>query len=90
MRSWCWPRTASRPPFASRPPIAGDLEVIDATCPLVAKVHTEARRYASQDYNLVLIGHADHEEVIGTLGEAPERFHVVERADDVGRLELCT
>ncbi len=66
-----------------------DLEVIDATCPLVAKVHTEARRYASQDYNLVLIGHADHEEVIGTLGEAPERFHVVERADDVGRLSFA-
>lgn len=66
-----------------------DLKVIDATCPLVAKVHTEARRYASQDYNLVLIGHADHEEVIGTLGEAPGRFHVVEGADDVGRLELA-
>ena len=55
-----------------------DLKVIDATCPLVAKVHTEARRYASQDYDLVLIGHPDHEEVIGTLGEAPDRFHVVE------------
>jgi 4-hydroxy-3-methylbut-2-enyl diphosphate reductase len=66
-----------------------DLSVIDATCPLVAKVHTEARRYASQDYNLVLIGHADHEEVIGTLGEAPERFHVVEGAGDVDRLELA-
>jgi len=66
-----------------------DLTVIDATCPLVAKVHTEARRYASQDYNLVLIGHADHEEVIGTFGEAPDRFHVVERAEDVARLELA-
>jgi 4-hydroxy-3-methylbut-2-enyl diphosphate reductase len=66
-----------------------DLKVIDATCPLVAKVHSEARRYASQDYNLVLIGHADHEEVIGTLGEAPDRFQVVQGADDVDRLELA-
>jgi 4-hydroxy-3-methylbut-2-enyl diphosphate reductase len=66
----------------------GDLRVIDATCPLVAKVHTEARRYASQGYDLVLIGHPEHEEVIGTLGEAPERFHVVEGTDDVARLEL--
>jgi len=65
-----------------------DLKVIDATCPLVAKVHTEARRYASQDYDLILIGHPDHEEVIGTLGEAPDRFHVVETTEDVGRLEL--
>ena len=66
----------------------GDLTVIDATCPLVAKVHTEARRYANQGYDLVLIGHPDHEEVIGTLGEAPDRFHVVEGTEDVGRLEL--
>jgi 4-hydroxy-3-methylbut-2-enyl diphosphate reductase len=65
-----------------------DLKVIDATCPLVAKVHSEARRYASQGYDLILIGHPDHEEVIGTLGEAPGRFHVVECADDIGRLEL--
>ncbi|MGA2527881.1 MAG: 4-hydroxy-3-methylbut-2-enyl diphosphate reductase [Acidimicrobiales bacterium] len=65
-----------------------DLKVIDATCPLVAKVHTEARRYAAQGYDLVLIGHPDHEEVIGTLGEAPDRFHVVEGTDDVARLEL--
>ena len=65
-----------------------DLKVIDATCPLVAKVHTEARRYANQGYDLVLIGHPDHEEVIGTLGEAPDRFHVVEGTEDVGRLEL--
>jgi 4-hydroxy-3-methylbut-2-enyl diphosphate reductase len=66
-----------------------DLKVIDATCPLVAKVHTEARRYASRGYDLILIGHPDHEEVIGTLGEAPDRFHVVEGAEDVGRLELA-
>ena len=66
----------------------GDLKVIDATCPLVAKVHSEARRYANHDYNLVLVGHADHEEIIGTLGEAPDRFHLVEDVDDVAGLEL--
>ncbi|HEV3186684.1 MAG TPA: 4-hydroxy-3-methylbut-2-enyl diphosphate reductase [Acidimicrobiales bacterium] len=65
-----------------------DLTVIDATCPLVAKVHSEARRYAAQDYSVVLIGHAEHEEVIGTLGEAPERIQVVTDVDDVGRLDL--
>ena len=48
-----------------------DLSVIDATCPLVAKVHHEARRFAAQGYHIVLVGHADHEEVVGTLGEAP-------------------
>ena len=63
---------------AGRRPQRGDLKVIDATCPLVAKVHSEARRYAGQDYQIVLIGHADHEEVVGTLGEAPDRFHLVE------------
>jgi 4-hydroxy-3-methylbut-2-enyl diphosphate reductase len=67
-----------------------DLVVIDATCPLVAKVHTEARRYANQGYDLILIGHPDHEEVIGTLGEAPDRFHVVEGTEDVGSLEFSS
>jgi 4-hydroxy-3-methylbut-2-enyl diphosphate reductase len=65
-----------------------DLEVIDATCPLVAKVHNEARRCASEDQNIVIIGHAEHEEVIGTLGEAPGRCYVVESVEDVGRLEI--
>jgi 4-hydroxy-3-methylbut-2-enyl diphosphate reductase len=65
-----------------------DLEVIDATCPLVAKVHSEARRYASHGHEIVLIGHADHEEVVGTLGEAPGRFHLVESPDDVAGLDL--
>jgi 4-hydroxy-3-methylbut-2-enyl diphosphate reductase len=64
------------------------LTVIDATCPLVAKVHTEARRYAAQDYNMVLIGHGDHEEVEGTLGEAPEHIHLVESVADVATLDL--
>jgi 4-hydroxy-3-methylbut-2-enyl diphosphate reductase len=53
------------------------LAVIDATCPLVAKVHTEVRRYAAADHTVVLIGHADHEEVVGTVGEAPDRVRVV-------------
>ena len=66
----------------------GDLEVIDATCPLVAKVHSEARRYAKAGHEIVLIGHADHEEVIGTLGEAPGRFHLVGSTADVAGLEL--
>src|SRR5579884_751772 len=54
------------------------LEVIDATCPLVTKVHLEAIRFARKDYTIVLIGHKDHDEVIGTLGEAPESSVLVE------------
>jgi len=65
-----------------------DLTVIDATCPLVAKVHSEARRYAAQDFDVVLIGHAEHEEVVGTLGEAPERIQIVTDVHDVGRLDV--
>jgi 4-hydroxy-3-methylbut-2-enyl diphosphate reductase len=65
-----------------------DLTVIDATCPLVAKVHTEARRFAAQDYNIVLIGHREHEEVQGTLGEAPDRIVLIESIDDVAALVL--
>jgi len=63
-----------------------DLSVIDATCPLVAKVHHEARRFASQGRRIVLVGHAEHEEVIGTLGEVPEGIDLVENVDDVARL----
>jgi len=63
-----------------------DLTVIDATCPLVAKVHHEARRYLAQDYQIVLIGHAEHEEVVGTLGEAPDRIRLVQRSEDVADL----
>jgi 4-hydroxy-3-methylbut-2-enyl diphosphate reductase len=63
-----------------------DLTVIDATCPLVAKVHHEARRYLAQDYQIVLVGHAEHEEVVGTLGEAPDRIRLVQRSDDVADL----
>ncbi len=60
------------------------LRVVDATCPLVAKVHHEARRFAAHGYEIALIGHADHEEVVGTLGEAP--MHVVESVADVDTL----
>jgi 4-hydroxy-3-methylbut-2-enyl diphosphate reductase len=64
------------------------LRAIDATCPLVTKVHFEAIRYAREDYSIVLIGHEDHDEVIGTLGEAPERIYVIASADEVERLEV--
>jgi 4-hydroxy-3-methylbut-2-enyl diphosphate reductase len=63
-----------------------DLSVIDATCPLVAKVHHEARRFASQGRRIVLIGHADHEEVIGTLGEVPGGIDLVESPADIAEL----
>ncbi len=54
------------------------LQTIDATCPLVTKVHNEARRFAAQDYDILLIGHENHEEVEGTTGEAPSRIHLVD------------
>jgi 4-hydroxy-3-methylbut-2-en-1-yl diphosphate reductase len=59
-----------------------NLRTIDATCPLVTKVHNEARRFAAQDYDILLIGHEGHEEVIGTTGEAPARIHLVDGPDD--------
>jgi 4-hydroxy-3-methylbut-2-enyl diphosphate reductase len=64
------------------------LKVIDATCPLVTKVHLEAVRYAKQGYSLVLIGHRDHDEVEGTLGEAPEVTQVVSNVAEVEALEV--
>jgi (E)-4-hydroxy-3-methyl-but-2-enyl pyrophosphate reductase len=64
------------------------LSVIDATCPLVAKVHQEARRFARDERTLILIGHADHEEIEGTYGEAPERTVIVENTDEAERLDL--
>ena len=62
--------------------------VIDATCPLVTKVHVQARRYAAAGYTVVLIGHAGHEEVEGTMGEAPDATMLVESVEDVARLPL--
>jgi 4-hydroxy-3-methylbut-2-en-1-yl diphosphate reductase len=64
------------------------LRTIDATCPLVTKVHTQARRFAERGYQIVLIGHAGHEEVEGTIGEAPQATQLVESVADAERLEL--
>ena len=62
------------------------LNTIDATCPLVTKVHVQARRYAADGYTVVLIGHEGHEEVVGTMGEAPDAMVLVESVEDVARL----
>ncbi|MDQ3993008.1 MAG: 4-hydroxy-3-methylbut-2-enyl diphosphate reductase [Actinomycetota bacterium] len=64
------------------------LNTIDATCPLVTKVHVEARRYAAEGYTIVLVGHAGHEEVVGTMGEAPEATVLVQSVEDVEGLDL--
>src|SRR5207245_1293404 len=64
------------------------LRTIDATCPLVTKVHVEARKFADQGYTIVLIGHDGHEEVEGTMGEAPDRIVLIESEEDVERLEV--
>jgi 4-hydroxy-3-methylbut-2-en-1-yl diphosphate reductase len=64
------------------------LQVIDATCPLVTKVHLEAVKFAREGYSIVLIGHKDHDEVIGTLGEAPTRTFLVSTVADVDALDV--
>jgi 4-hydroxy-3-methylbut-2-en-1-yl diphosphate reductase len=64
------------------------LTTIDATCPLVTKVHAEAVRYARQGYQILLVGHRDHQEVIGTSGEAPHATQVVERPEDIPHLTI--
>ncbi len=66
----------------------GKLATIDATCPLVTKVHKEAVRYAKEDYDILLIGHEGHEEVIGTSGEAPDHITLVDGPDDVQNVEV--
>jgi 4-hydroxy-3-methylbut-2-enyl diphosphate reductase len=65
------------------------LQTIDATCPLVTKVHREAVKFAGEGYTIVLIGHDGHEEVEGTMGEAPEAIVLVETVDDVDRLQVA-
>jgi 4-hydroxy-3-methylbut-2-enyl diphosphate reductase len=65
------------------------LAAIDATCPLVTKVHLEAIKYAREGYTIILIGHEGHDEVVGTMGEAPERMVLVETAADVEALEVA-
>ena len=64
------------------------LQTIDATCPLVTKVHLEAIKYAREGYHIVLVGHEGHDEVIGTMGEAPASITLVETPDEVARLNL--
>ena len=65
-----------------------DLKAIDATCPLVTKVHQEARRFAREDFDILLIGHEGHEEVVGTSGEAPEHITLVDGPESVDELEV--
>jgi 4-hydroxy-3-methylbut-2-enyl diphosphate reductase len=67
---------------------ARQLTVIDATCPLVSKVHAEARRFASDDYTIVLVGHEGHEEVEGTSGEVPDRIRVIASEEEIEMLEV--
>ena len=64
------------------------LRTIDATCPLVSKVHNEAKRFAREDYDILLVGHHGHEEVEGTAGEAPEHIQLVESAEDVAAVTV--
>jgi len=64
------------------------LRTIDATCPLVTKVHVQARRYAADGYTVILIGHAGHEEVVGTMGEIPDSIVLVESKEEVAQLEF--
>ena len=65
-----------------------ELRTIDATCPLVTKVHHEAKRFAREDYDILLVGHHGHEEVEGTAGEAPEHIQLVETAEDVANVTV--
>jgi len=65
------------------------LRVIDATCPLVTKVHLEAVRYAREGYSIILVGHADHDEVVGTMGEAPDRMFLIAHPEDVDKLKVA-
>jgi 4-hydroxy-3-methylbut-2-enyl diphosphate reductase len=67
---------------------ARELKTIDATCPLVTKVHVEAKKFAADGYTIVLVGHAGHEEVEGTMGEAPEHIVLIETEADVDALEV--
>jgi 4-hydroxy-3-methylbut-2-en-1-yl diphosphate reductase len=67
---------------------ARGLDTIDATCPLVTKVHVEAKKFAAEGYTIVLVGHAGHEEVEGTMGEAPEHIVLIENEHDVDTLEV--
>ena len=65
-----------------------NLKTIDATCPLVTKVHNEAKRFAKEDFDILLIGHEGHEEVVGTAGEAPDKVILVDGVADVGNIKV--
>jgi 4-hydroxy-3-methylbut-2-en-1-yl diphosphate reductase len=67
---------------------ARNLHTLDATCPLVTKVHVEAKKFAAEDYTIVLVGHAGHEEVEGTMGEAPEHIVLIENEEQVDTLDV--
>ena len=84
-RSSSSPRTAWPPQVHERGRGARSCKTIDATCPLVTKVHSEARRFAAEDYDILLIGHEGHEEVVGTTGEAPAHIQLVDGPDGVDR-----
>jgi 4-hydroxy-3-methylbut-2-enyl diphosphate reductase len=75
-------------PEVYRQAAARGLKAIDATCPLVTKVHQEAKRFAADDYDILLIGHEGHEEVIGTAGEAPRHVQLVDGPEGVSRVEV--
>ncbi len=75
-------------PSVYRNAAARRLQTIDATCPLVTKVHVQARRYAADGYRIILIGHEGHEEVVGTTGEAPDAITLVQSVDEAEALEL--
>jgi 4-hydroxy-3-methylbut-2-enyl diphosphate reductase len=76
------------PPEVRERSAARGLEQIDATCPLVTKVHYEAIEYAAKGYSIILIGHEGHQEVIGTMGQAPQSINLVETPEDVAALDL--
>ena len=75
-------------PVVHQEAAARSLKTIDATCPLVTKVHLEARRFAAEDFDIVLIGHEGHEEVVGTTGQAPEHIHLVDGAAEAATVEV--
>lgn len=68
---------------------ARGLDIVDATCPFVAKVHEEAKTFAAQGYEIALVGHKGHDEVVGIVGEAPEHIHVTETAEEVAALRAA-
>src|SRR5258708_12258394 len=75
-------------PVVRKDAVERNVQVIDATCPLVTKVHLEAVKFARKNFSIILIGHKDHDEVIGTLGEAPESTVLVSNVEDVGQLTV--